>query len=485
MSKSKIIALFVMLVGLSTIVFIARGFCDGQSAYEVGQLLDKFKIDISDESITSQTATMVDGDGPHYYVSPAGSDETGDGTPENPWRTIQYAVNHIYEEDATVHAAAGTYTECVIIQDIAAGIDLIGAGAEVTTIDASGIYKNGGVIHLPTGQGCVVSGFTITGGTYEGSGDAGGAIRGAGVDGWSESTTSAVVENCIIEDNFAYGYDYCSGGVSLGPNSIIRNNTFINNTTAYVAGAVFVGAGSIVEQNIFEDNHRDIGKGGAIESKDTSVIVRRNIFISNSCGSGSGGKGGAFYGKGTVYNNLFVRNSCNSYNKGYGGAAYVTGGTFINNTLVDNIGDIEGDCSGIYFDGSGVVVNNIIANGTNGVGLYIKEGSTVTADYNDIWNNDLGPYGGSAVLGDHDIHEDPLFVDATSSDYHLTADSPCRDAGDNNAPGLPETDMDGQPRIMDGIVDIGADEYPGQAEPTAGFSADPLSGPPPPHSDFH
>ena len=51
----------------------------------------------------------------------------------------------------------------------------------------------------------------------------------------------------------------------------------------------------------------------------------------------------------------------------------------------------------------------------------------------------------------------PLFVD--SGDYHLTASSPCINSGDNDAPDLPSTDKDGNPRIVDKIVDMGAYEY--------------------------
>ncbi len=54
---------------------------------------------------------------------------------------------------------------------------------------------------------------------------------------------------------------------------------------------------------------------------------------------------------------------------------------------------------------------------------------------------------------------DPLFVDAAASNFHLRRASPCRNAGWTfYNPMEGETDIDGQSRIIDGIVDIGADE---------------------------
>jgi hypothetical protein len=56
-------------------------------------------------------------------------------------------------------------------------------------------------------------------------------------------------------------------------------------------------------------------------------------------------------------------------------------------------------------------------------------------------------------------------------DYHLTISSPCIDAGDNDAPELPDENFEGDPRKVDvpcvpdtgngtpPIVDMGADEY--------------------------
>src|SRR5262249_48360498 len=66
---------------------------------------------------------------------------------------------------------------------------------------------------------------------------------------------------------------------------------------------------------------------------------------------------------------------------------------------------------------------------------------------------------------DGNISLDPLFANTTGGDYHLQPGSPSIDAGDNQALNLPDTDIDGDPRILDGdgnetvVVDMGADEF--------------------------
>jgi hypothetical protein len=64
------------------------------------------------------------------------------------------------------------------------------------------------------------------------------------------------------------------------------------------------------------------------------------------------------------------------------------------------------------------------------------------------------------VNPDNSINDDPQFVDVANKNYHLQSTSPCIDRGNNSyVPAGVTTDLDGNPRIRNGTVDIGAYEY--------------------------
>ena len=100
-----------------------------------------------------------------------------------------------------------------------------------------------------------------------------------------------------------------------------------------------------------------------------------------------------------------------------------------------------------------ILWGNTASSGGNDI---YNDSSTPLISYCDIagcfssgsWDSSLGLDGGG------NIDVDPLFVDAAGGDLHLQETSACIDAGDNSVPFLPDTDFDGDLRIMNGIVDI-------------------------------
>ena len=121
---------------------------------------------------------------------------------------------------------------------------------------------------------------------------------------------------------------------------------------------------------------------------------------------------------------------------------------------------------------SSVRVNNsILWDGGNKV--WRKGNSTVTVTYSDIegsWpgngNIDVAPQfvdpGYWADKNDPNIIIEPNDPDAIwiEGNYHLLGGSPCIDAGDPNYVAEPnETDLDGNPRVISGRIDMGAYEF--------------------------
>jgi hypothetical protein len=57
------------------------------------------------------------------------------------------------------------------------------------------------------------------------------------------------------------------------------------------------------------------------------------------------------------------------------------------------------------------------------------------------------------------IRARPQWINPAERDFHLKSNSPCINAGTVERIDLPDTDYEGDPRIVEDLVDMGADEY--------------------------
>jgi hypothetical protein len=71
----------------------------------------------------------------------------------------------------------------------------------------------------------------------------------------------------------------------------------------------------------------------------------------------------------------------------------------------------------------------------------------------------IGPHTTVAIDLGGNIDADPMFVGSGDDPFMLAAGSPCIDTGDNDFVDGILTDILGNPRIINGTVDMGAYEY--------------------------
>jgi len=260
------------------------------------------------------------------------------------------------------------------------------------------------------------------------------------------------ISNSYFFQNYA---EWDGGGIYLEDNSDvdIDNCLFLqNNCGFYGGGMVVYGSASTIENCTFEGNNSAIFAAGFSSWNGANSELYNCSFLANNAGACAG-----VY---TVNSNLIMANVLfqgNITDYGSGAACGITSSNVevSNVTAVDNISPLSGGAFWLN-DGTLDVYNSILWN-NQPEDIYTLSGTSSIAN-SCVSDGSVGP---------NVIYDDPQFIDYAGTEYHLNENSPCIDTGDETLISftLPEFDLDGNDRIVDGdnngtaTIDMGVFEY--------------------------
>ena len=382
--------------------------------YSVGNGKDGFAIRCIKDAITEYS-------GPVWNVSVDGSDETGDGSFEFPFASIQFGIDASQSGD-TLLVQPGTYIENINYN----GKSIVVGSMTMTTGDTSYISQtiidggqSGSVVTFATSEDTttVLTGFTIT----NGSGTEIIILRGGGI---YCRDASPRLSHLIIRNNTAY----IGGGIYARESDLIISKSIIRENLAEdEGGGIYAGDIEIsITESIFESNEA-ITTGGGLYFEGVSTGVLDEVRITNNLSD----KGGGLRLNSSVANLQIIKCLIDSnYSTDNGSGIYQSSGSlsFINSTLVDNIVAGGENVGGIYHPYGYLEIQNSILWSNHGQSLYGL--GTLDVDYSCVED-------GGALIGEGIIDYDPQFVSGPDHNYLLTESSPCIDTGN------PDLDEDG------------------------------------------
>ena len=232
-------------------------------------------------------------------------------------------------------------------------------------------------------------------------------------------TAAAIVSGFTIQNGSA-GSPGGGGLLCFSSSPTVTNCAFRNNTAPYGGGMYNYQSNPSVTNCVFSGNSASYASGGGMYNASTAAPnVINCIFNGNSAASTGGG--------------IYSDDS--------------TAPTIINSTIFGN--SAPGSGAGMFnsANSSVTVFNSIIGNGVSG--------GFVTLSHSDVARMNLA----ATPNANGNFDADPMFVNPANGDLHLQAGSPCIDAGDDSAIAGVTTDLDGNPRIVNAHVDLGAYEY--------------------------
>lgn len=248
--------------------------------------------------------------------------------------SIQTTINGASNGDI-IEVDPGTFVENITLKK---GVQLRGAGPELTTIDGGGLIAT---VSIPTGfnTNTTIEGFRITNGF---------GYQGGGI--FMEPGTGPLVANCLIEGNTAQNY---GGGIYIGEGGsptiqfcTIRGNDAHEGGGIYYQGHWSSGTPTI-QFNVICSNTAAVSSGGIhIALCQVEAIIKNNSIVSNTAG-GWGSGISIVNSIATVTNNIIAFNS--------GTAGFLAQGSLVHNGCNIVYGNVDANFNGLTA-GSGTLV---------------------------------------------------------------------------------------------------------------------------------
>ena len=298
-----------------------------------------------------------------------------------------------------------------------------------------------------------------------------------------------VIRNCLFQD-------FLSAPILnlRGSDLLLSNCSFLNNESS--VGTIYSSASSLnVIECLFDSNHSE-NSGAAIHLRNSTGIITDTNFKNNSTEI----DGGAVFAAANSVLDLFQCEIEGNKAEGSGGGIYLSvssKGDFENSLFYLNTADFSG--GGIYSQSLQVELENMTFFGNKaryeGGGIYHSDGAIKILN-SILWNNRITFYPEEQSVDEMQIFDasqnlnlqnttvekldqlsftgtnndgiQPLFANVVNRDFRLTPYSSSIDSGVNTST-PPQKDLDGNDRVINGVIDRGAYEYQTNSEQALSF----------------
>jgi parallel beta-helix repeat protein len=366
-------------------------------------------------------SSTVDYNTPYYiYVSVNGSDSHGNGSKDNPYKTIAYGISQA-NNMAIIYISSGVYNENnllinkhIILKNLDGPVVINGRKGLIFNITDTGELT---VIGLS-----FINASGINGSVFINNGQL--SIMVCEFSNNSVSGEGSVVFNngTLFIDNstFSFNRGYLGGVISSYGNVTIKSSKFFNNT-AVSGGVIYTYHNSVLDISnsaflmnsvkidgstyLYNDNITRLspGSGGAIYSFGLTYIYN-STFESNSAQYGGAISNSAYLWRDTNDSELYIIDSIFRYNTARTNGGAINGNAFILLIHRSDFFNNEANYGGaIYFKSNNSLItsSNFTKNtaGSEGGALFLM--GTVTM-YDVFIANNTASYGGAIhYKGEH------------------------------------------------------------------------------------